>query len=210
MADEGITGAQLFEAARTSRNKSNSAIYFGFLPVLLLFSLVLGLWLFPPPVTVFEPHFLLPLFNSALFLASCVISYIAWRSYLLNGAATILWLGCGVLALGTGALAAGWLIYPFGPNVNVTIFNMAVLLAAICHTAGILATLEDRPGEFDHGRRRRRVTLSYLAVLAVITLLVVLTLTGLMPTFFIQGKGPTVIRQYVVEWAIVAGPVSPS
>ena len=99
------------------------------------------------------------------------------------------------MTLGTGALAAGWLIFPFGPNVNVTIFNVAVLLASICHAGGVLSTLEEKPGETDPGRRRRKAALGYLAALTGIALLVVLTLTGIMPPFFIQGKGPTVVRQ---------------
>ncbi len=183
--------------------KPSPFIYFGLLPVFVLFALVIGCRLFLHTVVVYEPPFLLPIFNSFLFLAAIVISAIAWRSYLLNGAATILWLGCGVLTLGTGALAAGWLIYPFGPNANVTIFNVSVFLAAICHTWAVISYLDEKSGEADLGRRRRQAAFGYLGVLSLILLLVMLTLTGLMPRFFIQGKGPTEIRQYVVEWAIV-------
>ena len=202
MVDAGETKAQ-FMRKRGSPGKSSPAISFGFLPVLGCLALVIVLWLFPPSVVVFEPHYLLPLFNSSLFLAAFVIASIALRSYLMSGAATILWLGCGVLTLGAGALAAGWLIYPFGPNANVTIFNVAVLLASICHAGGVLSTLEARPGDADPGRRRRKATFAYLAALTAIALLVVLTLAGLMPPFFIQGQGPTVLRQYVVEWSLV-------
>ena len=203
MADEGKTGAQVNEAARTARRKSNPAIYFGFLPVLGFLVLVIVLWLFPPSIVVFEPHYLLPLFNSSLFLAALVIAFIALRSYLMSGAATILWLGCGVLILGSGALAAGWLIFPFGPNVNVTIFNVAVLLASLCHAGGVLSTLEDQPQPSGPGHRRRQAALGCLGALTAIALLIVLTLAGLMPPFFIQGQGPTALRQYVVEWSLV-------
>ncbi len=48
----------------------------------------------------------------------------------------------------------------------------------------------------------KRLT-GYLAALTAIALLVVLTLTGIMPPFFIQGQGPTALRQYVVEWSFV-------
>ena len=178
-------------------------VYLGLLPVLLSLVLVLGLWRFPPGFGIYEPQFLLPIFNSILFLAAAVIAFIAWRSYLLSGSANILWLGCGVLALGTGALAAGWLIYSFGPNANVTIFNVSVLLAAICHTGGVIASLDEKVGRLDPERRPRRVTMAYLAILAAIALLMGLTLGGVMPLFFIQGQGPTVLRQYVVEWSIV-------
>jgi PAS domain S-box-containing protein len=203
MVDAGKPEAQFIEEVKTARQESSLAIYFGLLPVLSLFVLVIGLWQFPPPIVVFEPRYLLPLFNSSLFLAAGVIAFIAWRSYLLSGLPTILWLGCGVLTLGAGALAAGWLIYPFGPNTNVTIFNVAVLLAAICHAGGVLSTLEEKPRLSDPGQRQRKVALGYLAVLTAIALLVALTLAAIMPPFFIQWKGPTVLRQYVVEWALV-------
>ena len=203
MVDAGKTKAQVIEEARITRKISIPAISFGLLPVLVCLALVIGLRLFPPSVKVFEPHYLLPLFNSLLFLAAFVIASIALRSYLMSGAAAVLWLGCGVLTLGAGALAAGWLIYPFGPNANVTIFNVAVLLSSICHAGGVLSTLEARPGDADPGRRRRKAAFAYPAALTAIALLVVLTLAGIIPPFFIQGLGPTVLRQYVVEWSLV-------
>jgi len=183
--------------------KRNPSLFFGFLPVLLLFAVVLGEHLFPSSTRVYEPHFLLPLLNTSLFLAAGVVAYIAMRIYLISGSPTILWIGCGVLTLGTGSLAAGWLIRPFGPNVNVTIFNMGVFLASICHIGAAVANLGARPGEADPTRRKRNVRIGYLAVLLGIALLVVLTITGLTPPFFIQGQGPTVIRQNVAGWAIV-------
>jgi len=49
---------------------------------------------------IYEPLLLLPVLNTVfLFLVACVVAYNAWRSYLLNGAVSILWLGCGVLAM---------------------------------------------------------------------------------------------------------------
>ena len=202
MANAVRTEAPLMEESSTAPPQRSLSLYFGLLPVLLFLVLVIGLWLFPPSVVLFEPDYLVPIFNSSLFLAAGAIAYIALRSYLINGAGTILWLGCGVLTLGMGALAAGWLIYPFGPTVNA-IFDVAVLLAAICHTGGVVSTLEEKPGEADPDRRRRKAALGYLAVLTVIALLVALNLTGIMPPFLIQGKGPTAIRQYVVQWALV-------
>ena len=66
------------------------------------------------------------------------------RSYLLTGASTIFWLGCGVWTSALGALAAGWLINPFGPNANVTIFNVGAFLASVCHTGAVVANLGER------------------------------------------------------------------
>lgn len=183
--------------------KRNPSLYFGLVPVLLLFALVLGEHLLPSSTRVYEPHFLLPLLNTSLFLAAGVVAYIAMRIYLISGSPTILWIGCGVLTLGAGSLAAGWLIWPCGPNVNVTIFNVGVFLASICHIGAAVANLGEGPGESDSGLRKRNVKLGYLAVLVVIAALVVLAVTDRTPPFFIQGQGPTVIRQNVAGWAIM-------
>jgi PAS domain S-box-containing protein len=185
------------------QKKRSPPLFLGFLPVLLLFALVLFEYLSPSSVRVYEPALLLPLLNTSLFLAACVVSYIAMRIYLISGSPAILWIGCGVLTLGTGSLAAGWLIVPYGPNVNVTVFNVGAFLASICHIGAVVASLGERPGEADPSRRKRNARLGYLAVLIVIALLILLTITGTMPPFFIQGVGPTEIRQNVAGWTIV-------
>ena len=190
------------EELRT-RKKLLPALYVGLLPVLLVIALILFEYLWPSSARVYEPELLLPILNTTLFLAACVIAYIAGRIYLLSGLPTILWIGCGVLALALGALTAGWLIIPFGPNVNVTIFNVGAFLASICHMGAVAATLGEKPGEVDLRHRKRNVGLGYLTILLGIALVVVLTITGLMPTFFIQGQGPTNIRQNVAGWTIV-------
>jgi PAS domain S-box-containing protein len=185
------------------KKKSLLPFYLGLLPVLLLFGLIINEHLFPSSVRVYEPEFLLPLFNTVLFLAAGFVAYIARRLYLVTGSLSILWVGCGVLTLGLGAVTAGWLIHPFGPNANVTIFNVGAFLAALCHMGAVMAGLGERPGEADLNRRSHNVRLAYLAVFIVTALLVVLTITGLTPPFFVQGKGPTVIRQNLAAWAIV-------
>ena len=196
--------ASSIDAGKANPQKSSSlSLYLGLLPVLLLCVAVLSEHLFPSSARVYEPRFLLHFLNSSLFLAAGVVAFIAMRIYLSSGSPTILWIGCGVLTLGTASLAAGWLIWPFGPNVNVTIFNVGAFLASICHMGAVMANLAERPGEADPSCRKRNVRLSYLAVLLGVALLVVLAITGFMPPFFIQGKGPTVIRQSVAGWAIV-------
>ena len=86
---------------------------------------------------------------------------------------------------------------------NVTIFNVGAFLASVCHIGAVVVNLGESAVEADLSRRKRNVGLGYLAVLLGISLLVVLTLTGRMPPFFIQGQGPTLIRQNVAGWAIV-------
>ena len=191
------------DAQENTRQRKSLSLYLGLLPVLLFIVLLIGSHRFLSSVRVYEPALLLPLLNTFLCLAAGVIAYLALRIYLISGSPTILWIGCGVLTLGLGALAAGWLIIPYGPNVNVTIFSVGVLLASICHIGAAVANLEENPGEADPSRRKQKVWLAYLAAPVLIALLAVLTVTGLTPPFFIQGQGPTVIRQNVAGWAIV-------
>jgi len=203
-----MTASSIGNGKEKTPERLSPAFWFGLLPVLLCFALIIWEHRFPSSGRVYEPHLLLPLMNTILFLAAGVIAYIARRIYLITGAASILWVGCGVLTLGVGAVTAGWLIWPFGPNVNVTIFNMGALLAAICHMGAVIASLGDRPGGAELSRRQQNVRLGYLAVIVGMALLVVLAITGLTPPFFIQGQGPTLIRQNVLAWAFVLFVVS--
>jgi hypothetical protein len=60
---------------------------------------------------IFEPEFLLPVFNSFFFLVAAIIAIIALRSYLLSGSLTVLWLGCGVLILASKPYPSKWSFY---------------------------------------------------------------------------------------------------
>ncbi|MGZ6207605.1 MAG: PAS domain S-box protein [Syntrophales bacterium] len=187
----------------------------GIVIVLALIAAILSLRLILPrvlpPTLIFEPPLLLPILNTVfLFFVSCVVSYMAMRSYLISGLPTLLLLGCGVLTLGVGALLAGWLIGPEGPNVNVTIFNVSAFISSIFHTLAAIIDLMEKPPEADPMRRRRKLMAGYLGVLVLIALLVLGAIAGIMPRFFIQGVGPTTLRQTVLAIALVLFIVSSS
>ena len=180
----------------------------GIIIVLTLIAAVFCLRLILPsalrPALIFEPPLLLPILNTIfLFFVSCVVSYIAMRSYLISGLPTILLFGCGVLTLGVGALLAGWLIGPEGPNVNVTIFNISAFISSTFHTATAIVDLMKKPPEADPMRRRRKLIVGYLGVLVLVVLVVLAAIGGIMPLFFIQGVGPTTLRQAVLAIALV-------
>jgi hypothetical protein len=124
MPDEAESEAQSIAVLEATKKEPRLSIYLGLLPVLVFLVLVIGLWLFPPSLVIFEPEFLLPAFNSFLFLSAAIIAIIALRSYLLSGSSTVLWFGCGVLTLGTGALAAGCSWLPSVP-MSTSPFSMS-------------------------------------------------------------------------------------
>ena len=153
---------------------------------------------------VFEPLWLLPLLNTAFLSAiPFVIFYITTRAYLGSGSMGLFMLGCGVLALGLSAFIAGVLIRGMeGPNTNVTIFNCGALLAAGLHFYGAASVLIGVEPELDLRRKKMNVISAYLAVFILIGLLVIVTANNLTPLFFIQGVGPTLLRQIVLGGAI--------
>jgi hypothetical protein len=110
----------------TTPKKPRQFIYLGLLPVSLFLFLVIGLWLFPPSLRIFEPEFLLPALNSFLFLTAAIIAIIALRSYLLSGSSTVLWFGCGVLTLGTGAVSMDIVDIQnlFSPQTEINLFRV--------------------------------------------------------------------------------------
>jgi hypothetical protein len=149
--------------------------------------------------SVFEPPLLLPLLNTVFHgIIPIVVAYAAGKSYLKSGSVTVLFMGCGMLAFGLCAIAAGWVIKgPNGPNMTVTIHNTGVFLASFFHATGaILASFRDVPG--DVGRRKPTIVVSYSSVSLFLLCFSFAAIRGLIPPFFIQGVGPTELRQAVL------------
>ena len=154
---------------------------------------------------VSEPPFLLPILNTLFAgIIPLAISVLAARSYLVSGQGSLLAMGCGMLVFGCGAVLAGWAILSLqGPNVNVTIYNTGALVGAFFQlVAAILVLKKDRPETLPE-RIRLKVAIAYAATAVFIFLVAVAALLGVAPLFFIQGKGPTALRQVVLGMAVV-------
>src|SRR5512140_3943410 len=103
-------------------NRKNLTPYLGLIPVLAMALLIAISRMTIHETRVTEPPFLLPILNTLfLFTLTCIVAYMAMRSYLADGSLPLLMLGSGVLALGTGSLVAGWVIDAYGPDATVTI-----------------------------------------------------------------------------------------
>lgn len=189
------------------------SLYLGAIPLIILIISIGALQLVysshPLSSIVFEPPLLLSILHTLiLFPASCIVAYIAMQNYLLRGSAMVLLLGCGVLCLGMGGLAAGWLLDVAGPNANVTIFNLSVLFSSIFHMAGTAVSLKAGTGISDNEERKRSLAIAYLGVMLLVGLYSAAAPAGLLPPFFIQGEGPTAIRQGVLAVTFVLYMVS--
>jgi PAS domain S-box-containing protein len=154
---------------------------------------------------VFEPPLLLPILNFLfLGLTSLVISYLAAKSYLKSGVISIALLGSGTLAFGITGVFSGWFInLSNGINITVTIFNCGALLSGILHFTSSIFHIMDNSPEEDPIRRRRNLILSYNSVVVLMAALMLAANRNWVPLFFLQGSGPTMLRQLVLFAAIM-------
>ena len=153
--------------------------------------------------TVYETGLLLPILNTlfAGVLPITVAGFAAW-AYLRSGSQRILLMGSGNMAFGLGAIAAGWLILlPDSANISVTIYNTCVLVGGGLHL--LSATLRQERTITATDRARLNLTVAYSALLGFVALFSVVTVQGLVPPFFVQGVGPTALRQVVLGSAIL-------
>ena len=153
---------------------------------------------------LYEPKHLLGLTNT-IFTAiiPVVVAFFAARTYLRTGSFSVLLMGCGMLGFGLCAGSAGWLReMQGGANFNVTIYNTGALLGSLCHITGAAINYSGKPYEWELKRQKRTVMPAYAAIIVFAVLLSFATVQQVIPPFFIQGSGPTPLRQIVLGLAI--------
>lgn len=144
------------------------------------------------------PRYLIPALNTLLVtVPAIIVSYMAARAYLLNGATALLLLGAGILTSGTGGLLAAWMLGLTGStNILMTIHNTGILLSSVCFlTSSLLALTKHRVS----ASRRPILCSTYLGLLVVVILTAVAAFAGITPLFF--AKEPTILRQVIVSLA---------
>jgi PAS domain S-box-containing protein len=160
------------------------------LPIPLLMIVIAGLWV-ADLHTVYESHALLVVLNLVfIWLASLFICVLTAYSFLGSGHPGLLLFGCGALLWGLTSLAAA-IIADSTINPSITVHNLGVFAAALCHFGGILSRKPLlRPG--------RWLAWGYSGMFFITALLVWIAKTGWMPVFFIDGYGGTPVRQILL------------
>ncbi len=120
------------------------------------------------------------------------------RSFLASGSPGLLLLECGVV-LWSLAGTVGDFVSHGDANINVTIFNIGILLAGMCHLAGAILSLSPQ-----RVLRMKPVWLGtgFAAALGALWLISQAALSGWLPVFFIPGRGGTPVRYVVLTSAI--------
>ena len=186
--------------------KTERRLWWGFVPIPALIILIGVVSLTVDRSLFYEPVWLLPVSNTLFITLICfVVASISLGNYRATGRIQILFLGCGVLAFGTAAVLAAFLrdVPGTGANLNVTIYNSGALLGAIFHSVAAFILLTGRPAEAGSRKRHLFMVLGYGGALLLVGLLTAASVIGAIPAFFIQGAGPTAIRQAVLGAADV-------
>ena len=150
--------------------------------------------------TIFEHRLLLPILNTLFAgILPIVVAYVAGKNYLKGGSLTSLYMGCGMLSFGLCAISAGWLIRASdGANLNVTVYNTGALLGSVFHAIGAILSLVGI--DYSDGMKQRRLKsgVAYIGILLFVICFSLAALGGLVPPFFVQGVGPTGLRQAIL------------
>jgi PAS domain S-box-containing protein len=167
------------------------------IPFFLLITVIL---FFMNGKTIFEPLLVLPILNTVfLGIIPLFIAFIAYRTYRTRGSVSVLLLGSGMLVFGLGSIDAGWLnVLPGGANITPTIHNTSVCIGAIFSLVAVLFAFSGSIFVSKKGGVYIPLFV-YGGIVAFVALFSFAAVAGLIPPFFIQGTGPTVLRQVILS-----------
>jgi PAS domain S-box-containing protein len=150
--------------------------------------------------TIFESSWLLLIFNTVFIgLIPIAIAYFAARVYIISGTGSFMLMGCGMLTFGLSSISAALLIsLPDGPNILVTIHNSGVLFGSILQTIGGMLFIAGGTSWTVRRKGAWRIIVIYSGIVVLILIFSLATALGYLPRFFIQGTGPTLLRQLVL------------
>ena len=141
-------------------------------------------------VEVYELPLPVHILNTVFISAVAVpVVFIVARRSAVTASLQVLWLGCGVLALGAGSLLYGWLP-GVEINVRITAHESATLIASALHLTGaILEVAKPRLPGLGYWRKPGIVLLYYLGIIAGIAVVTLLAHRGVIPPFHVPEKG---------------------
>ena len=147
---------------------------------------------------VYDPDWLLLGLNTVFVtVVPLIVAVMAVTAYRTTGVVAVLAIGTGMVALMWAGTLPAVLLKTEGADAGVAMHNSSVLLASLCFFAASLAGAFTLPPRLP-GSRGRQLAVAYAAAALCLGVILVLVLTGEMPTFFVQGKGPTHLRQIVL------------
>jgi PAS domain S-box-containing protein len=168
------------------------------LPIPCLLLVIILLWLLQPLSSFDSPLLVLTLNFLTRTAASLFVLFLAGRGFLLRGEPGLLLLGCGVMAWCASGIV-GSLPYAWDANIGVTVTNLGIWLAALCHLSGVVVSL--RSSRIFQSRGLL-IGAAYLSVLGLVGLIWHGSFANWFALFFVDGQGGTTVRQVVLGSAL--------
>jgi PAS domain S-box-containing protein len=150
-----------------------------------------------------RPNLLLGLFILFVGIPGILVSWMAGRAFLKNGIWAALFMGIGTLTFALTNVFSTSASEFFSTNIYVTAHNTGSLLAGYLHLLGAFFLVNQISNQVKQRSRYSSLLQVYLASLALLVLLIILSIQQIFPPFFIQGLGGTPVRQIVVGLASV-------
>lgn len=191
--------------AKINRSKTHLLTRYAWLPIPVLLIFMLIVWACDIHLLYNSPYTQIVTYLAFSSLAGVVIASLTGRRFSINPSPGILLLGCGALLWGFAGISAiiASLIkkspHAVDVNIQVTIHNICMWLAAWCHLAGIGISLR---WQVRVTRWKLWLAGAYLAIPVAIVCIVQAVFSGSFPLFFLQGSGGTPIRQLVLGSSI--------
>lgn len=187
-----------------NNDTSNSIYRFGrFLllipiPLFVILAVSLHLLEFDNSV-IFDPPGLLPLLNLLfLFICPVFVGYMAAKAYIESGSSVLITMSSGVFLLAFGSLIAGFLLPVKGPNAVITIHNISAGLSGVFHLLGAMLVFVGVIPVQDARKRKSKLVIKFSGIFIFLVILTFGVHENILPTFFIQGQGPTLLRQIIL------------
>lgn len=119
-----------------------------------------------------------------------------------SGLYCLVLMGSANLAFGLGFLVSWLLSTPRGLNALLTVDNTGSLLSSILHVSAVILVWKGVTEGKVSQRGKTEVILSYGGVSLFMILLTIASSLNVTPPFFVQGIGPTPLRNTVVVIAL--------
>ncbi|HBE79241.1 MAG TPA: hypothetical protein DDW65_15935, partial [Firmicutes bacterium] len=184
-------------AANQEKTKKKPLRQLAWLPIPFFLVLMIILWVLHLKGEYELPALMIIVNFLVRTLACLLIMYLVGRSFLVNGAPYLLMIGCGMaIWMASGFVSTASLSRE--ANFGVTISNVGIWMAALCHLSGVILSIRSkrtiRPARLWLG-------VAYTLALGAAGLVVLATLAGWLPVFFIDGQGGTPVRYIILASA---------
>ena len=152
-----------------------------------------------------SPGLLIALSILLTTLPALGIAFLFARNFWITGTPGMVLFGCGALLWGASGLSPSFAALTaglgFNANIIVTSHNLMVWGASLCYLAGAALLQRGSPALTP---RAPVLLVAYALALAVAAFMMVMTFQEWTPVFFVQGKGASPERQFVLGSTIVA------